>query len=232
MFSEEQRLLESITSTSLSQTPSGQTQGAASPFYTIAAIQDQAHTYALESYLGSRMKYYKTPFSLLPPGKHIRINGLGVQAPIYDVSYASSEQMEHGAFKEELKQGVVKYPFTAEPWSVGNTLLFGHSSVDYREGKDNPYGFIFSQLHELAPGDTIEVVRNGKKHEYIVEETVIKNPKDVGSLISKYADKKYLTLMACYPRFSTAQRIMVIAKEKWTSLETPQVAVDHKAIVN
>lgn len=92
-------------------------------------------------------------------------------------------------------------------------LLFGHSSVDFREGKNNPYGFIFSKLHELQSGDIIEIVREGKQYLYEVEETVIKNPKKVNEVIQQYQDKPYLTLMACFPRFSTAQRILVIAKQ-------------------
>jgi LPXTG-site transpeptidase (sortase) family protein len=106
----------------------------------------------------------------------------------------------------------VKYPFTADPGQKGNTLIFGHSSVDFRETKNNPYGFIFSHLNELQVGDTIEIVRNGQQHMYRVEETVIKNPTEVNEVISEFTNDKFLTLMACYPRFSTAQRILVVAK--------------------
>jgi LPXTG-site transpeptidase (sortase) family protein len=65
----------------------------------------------------------------------------------------------------------------------------------------------------LEVGDMIELVWNGKQFIYSVEETVIKNPKDVNDIIEAYKNNKYLTLMACYPRFSTAKRILVIAKE-------------------
>ena len=84
--------------------------------------------------------------------------------------------------------------------------------MDFWETKSNPYGFIFSHLNELQVGDTIEIVRNGQQHMYRVEETVIKSPTEVNEVVTKFSNDKFLTLMACYPRFSTAQRILVVAK--------------------
>lgn len=181
-------------------------------WWSVAVVTDHLHGPTLERYLQNRLAWYKTPFSLLPPGKHVRIHRLWVDAPIVDISYASAEQMEHGAFHDELAQWVVKYPFTADPWQKWNTLIFWHSSVDFWETKSNPYGFIFSHLNELQVGDTIEIVRNGQQHMYRVEETVIKSPTEVNEVVTKFSNDKFLTLMACYPRFSTAQRILVVAK--------------------
>lgn len=182
------------------------------PKNSVAIVTDEMHAHSLQRYLEHRLSSYKTPFSLLPPGKYLRIHRLGVEAPVIDVNYASSEQMEHGAFGAELTAWVVKYPFTTEPGNTWNTLVFWHSSVDFRESKSNPYGFIFSHLHELEPWDTIELVWNGQQHLYSVKETVVKNPTEINGVLQTFDDDKFLTLMACYPRFSTAQRILVIAK--------------------
>lgn len=138
---------------------------------------------------------------------------MGVQAPVIDVPYAADDQLKQGAFHDELTKWVVKYPFTANPWEKWNTLIFWHSSVDFRESKDNPFGFIFSHLNELQVGDQIEVVRDGQQYFYAVEETVIKKPTEVNQVMETFDDGHYITLMACYPRFSTAQRIMVVAKQ-------------------
>lgn len=70
----------------------------------ISTVTEKMHTHSLSSYLKDRMLTYKTPFSMLPPGKHLRIYRLGVEAPIKDVSYASADTMEHGDFMNELKQ--------------------------------------------------------------------------------------------------------------------------------
>lgn len=85
------------------------------PTHSVAVITDSFHAPTLDRYLQDRLPLYKTPFSLLPPGKRLRIHRIGVDAPIIDVAYASAEQMEHGKFEEQLTQGVVKYPFTSEP---------------------------------------------------------------------------------------------------------------------
>ena len=182
------------------------------PTHSVALVTDRFHAPTLDRYLQDRLSLYKTPFSLLPPGKRLRIHRLGVDAPVVDLAYASATQMEQGAFHDQLNQWVVKYPFTSEPWSTGNTLIFWHSSVDFRETKENPYGFIFSHLHELEIGDTIELVRNSQQYLYSVEETIIKNPTQINEVLTQFDHDKFLTLMACYPRFSTAQRILVVAK--------------------
>lgn len=85
--------------------------------------------------------------------------------------------------------------------------------MDFRESKDNPFGFIFSHLNELQVGDKIELVRDGQQYFYAVEETVIKKPTEVNDVMETFDDGNYITLMACYPRFSTAQRIMVVARQ-------------------
>jgi hypothetical protein len=43
------------------------------------------------------------------------IDSIDIDAPIVDVPYASDEKLENGDFDQELREGVVKYPFTAEP---------------------------------------------------------------------------------------------------------------------
>jgi len=182
------------------------------PSHSVAMVTDRFHAPTLDRYLQDRLALYKTPFSLLPPGKHLRIHRLWLEAPVIDVAYASATQMEQWAFHDQLVQWVVKYPFTAEPWNTWNTLVFWHSSVDFRETKSNPYGFIFSHLHELEIGDTIELVWNGQQHLYSVEETIIKKPTQINEVLTQFDHDKFLTLMACYPRFSTAQRILVVAK--------------------
>lgn len=85
------------------------------PTISIAEVTDRFNAYRLERYLKDRLHTYATPFSLIPPGQYIRIQRIGVEAPIVNIDYASAEQMEQGAFNDELKVGVVKYPFTALP---------------------------------------------------------------------------------------------------------------------
>jgi LPXTG-site transpeptidase (sortase) family protein len=55
-------------------------------------------------------------------------------------------------------------------------------------------------------------VWNSQQYLYSVEETIIKNPTQINEVLEQFDHDKFLTLMACYPRFSTAQRILVVAK--------------------
>ena len=51
-------------------------------------------------------------------------------------------------------------------------------------------------------------------YEYEVVEKSIKRPKDVAEAYSEHNNGDYLTLMACYPIGTAAQRILVVAKLK------------------
>lgn len=74
------------------------------PAHSVAMVTDRFHAPTMERYLQDRLALYTTPFSLLPPGKHLRIHRLGVDAPVVDVAYASETQMEQGAFHDQLLQ--------------------------------------------------------------------------------------------------------------------------------
>lgn len=163
-------------------------------------------------YLTYRAKSYDLAFNTLPPGKRLIIDSIGVDTPIVDVPYATTEKLEKGDFENELKSGVVKYPFTSKPGQKGNTLLFGHSSVDAWEAKQNPYGQVFAKLSKLTDGDLIKVIRDGKLYIYEAVGKEIKRPKEVGGALGVEGDEHLLTLMSCYPLLSDAQRLLVTAR--------------------
>lgn len=84
---------------------------------SVASVTERMYSFSLDSYLQERLQEYQLPFSLLPPGKYVRIQRTGVEAPVIDVSYASQQQLEKGLFNDQLRQGVVRYPFTGQPGS-------------------------------------------------------------------------------------------------------------------
>jgi LPXTG-site transpeptidase (sortase) family protein len=167
----------------------------------------------LDDYLQQKVAGYQVAFNTQIPGKRIIIPAIGVDAPIVDAHISSPEQLEKGDFNDELKKWVVKYPFTSEPGQQGNTLLFGHSSVDGWEYYQQKYGYIFYKLPKLAAGDEIIVLWNGHRYTYEVDTTTITRPQKVGEEIAKSAGEHTLTLMACYPLLSDAKRILVKAKQ-------------------
>jgi LPXTG-site transpeptidase (sortase) family protein len=123
------------------------------------------------------------------------------------------EDFENGNFDEELMHGVVKYPTTAAPWSQWNSLIFWHSSSEW--WKHNEYWFIFRNLPRLQPGQKIQVIWNGQLTTYEMVERKVVNPKEVGNYYHEFVRdwEYYLTLMGCYPIWSSSQRMMVVAKK-------------------
>lgn len=179
--------------------------------YVRANMQQRAHSFHLDQFLTSERTREHFTFSTLPPGKRLLIPSLGVNVPIIDLAFATSRQMELGDFDKELEDGVVKYPFTADPGQFGNSVIFGHSSVEARNR--SPYGFVFYRLNQLQPGERFQIIWDGQMFEYEIEHKVVKRPRDVAAELNKYQNGHYLTLMSCYPLFSDAQRLLVIAKQ-------------------
>ncbi|MBS8122344.1 sortase, partial [Candidatus Vampirococcus lugosii] len=166
----------------------------------------------LETFLLASSVDYEMSYNLLPPDNRIIIPSIGIDAPIVDTKYIIPEKMAEGDFDDELYEGVVKYPFTADPGNEGNTMIFGHTS--YYWWKKNPFGEVFARLPRLDDGDKVQIIWNGILYEYEIFSKVIKRPKDVPDEYKKYSSGgKYLSLMGCYPIGSDAQRIIVTAKQ-------------------
>ncbi len=169
------------------------------------------YEYSMDNFLINNLGSYDLPFDTTPPWRFLVIPSIWVQAPIIDVPFASEEKIIHGDFVDELRQWVVKYPNTTLPGRVGNTLLFGHSSVDMLQARNEPYGHIFYRLPRMQAGEIIQVVWDGEIFEYEVVERTILWPNDVPDAVNQKVDKDVLILMACYPLMSDAQRILITA---------------------
>ena len=168
----------------------------------------------MHDYLADKINHYDFAFNDLPPGRRLVASSIWVDTPIQDVEYASDEKLQNGDFDEELRQWIVKYPFTSTPGEEGNSLLFGHSTVSAREDNKNPFWYVFYKLPKMEQWDEFQVIRDGQLYTYQVQEKSIQDPKDVWEEIEKYdlKWKHHLTLMACYPLFSDLNRILVRAE--------------------
>lgn len=175
----------------------------------------------IEDYMDARLSDYTFAFNDLPPGRRLLISSIDVDAPIVDVPYASDEKLQNGDFDQELREGVVKYPFTVEPWNKGNSLLFGHSSVTAWEDVQNPFWYVFYKLQDLEPGERFDVIWDGQLYSYEINNRVIKLPEDVWAEIEKYDQswENFLTLMACYPRLTDHKRVLMVAKQLENRIE-------------
>ncbi len=162
--------------------------------------------------LRSKLKSYDFDFNVLPPTNRLIIPKINMDVSLIDSKYKNKTDFTQWNFDEELENGVVKYPTTPEPWFDGNTLLFGHTSQEWRQ--HNPYGTVFSHVPDLEQWDMMSVIRNWKLYEYKIIEKIVVRPSQVNKHYQSYQDKweDYITIMWCYPLGRTDKRIMVTAE--------------------
>ena len=106
-----------------------------------------------------------------------------------------------GVGVEDLKGGPGHYPETPMPGEKGNAAIAGHRTT---------YGAPFYDLDALEPGDAIFVSTTSGRFRYDVTETRIVDPSE--SSVLNPTDDDRLTLTTCHPRFSAAERMIVIAR--------------------
>jgi sortase A len=102
---------------------------------------------------------------------------------------------------ENLKKGPGHIPDTAYPGQPGNMVISGHRTT---------YGAPFRHIEELTTGSEIILVTAENRYTYEVYAQRIVAPTDL-TVLEQDGDPK-LTLTACHPWYSAAQRIVVIAK--------------------
>jgi sortase A len=130
---------------------------------------------------------------------HIRIPAIGVD-----------KYFVQGVSTEALREGPGHYKSTPLPGMPGNASIAGHRTT---------YGAPFNRIDELQPGDVINVRTVQGKFEYrvIAQENgsghFIVPPSGVEVLRQDFEDHpNRLTLTACHPKYSAAQRIIVVAE--------------------
>lgn len=101
----------------------------------------------------------------------------------------------------DLKRGPGHFPGTPLPGQSGNAAIAGHRTT---------YGAPFHRIDELESGDEIHVTTAQGEFTYEVSEEMIVTPDRV-DVLENFHDNR-LTLTACHPKFSAAQRIVVVAQ--------------------
>lgn len=106
-----------------------------------------------------------------------------------------------GVGVEDLKKAPGHYPDTPMPGQKGNSAVAGHRTT---------YGAPFGELDKLEPGDPILVQTQSASFRYEVDHLRIVDPSEAWVLDDAGDDR--LTLTTCHPKFSAAQRLIVVAK--------------------
>ena len=129
-------------------------------------------------------------------------------AKIVAPSVGIDDILVEGVQIDDLREGPGIFPGSPAPGGVGNLAIAGHRTT---------YGSPFGDLDDFEAGDRIEIFDDqGWKHVYIVtaengEATSIVNPNDFWVTFDK-GSRSTLTLIACHPKRSAAQRIVVNAE--------------------
>lgn len=151
-----------------------------------------------------------TPTSTIPTGPVptgdavaiLRIPKIGVEKAVVE-----------GVGVEALKAGPGHYPTTPLPGQPGNAAIAGHRTT---------YGAPFYRTDELEPGDEIEVTTRQGDFTYRVREKKIVLPTQ--NEVLDQTEENLLTLTTCNPRFSAAQRLIIIGELVETPAAAPPVA--------
>jgi sortase A len=105
-----------------------------------------------------------------------------------------------GVSLDDLKRGPGHYPDTPMPGQAGNSAIAGHRTT---------YGAPFNRIDELDNGDEILITTSQGSFRYEVSGQQIVSPSQV-EVLNDHGDNR-LTLTACHPKYSAAQRIIVTA---------------------
>lgn len=110
-------------------------------------------------------------------------------------------------FMKELENWVIRYPWSSTPWKDWTTFIFWHSSNFPWIKWD--YNQVFALLDKLKFEDEIIIYYNQKKFKYKIREKKVITPWDV-SVLERNKKKSELTLMTCWPIWTTLNRLIVI----------------------
>lgn len=110
----------------------------------------------------------------------------------------------------DLKKSLIHYPETAMPGELGNSVIFGHSTLPQFFSPTN-YSTIFSTLHTLELGDEILASYDGVEYQYVIASMYEVDPSNLSPLAQRY-DRRYLTLITCTPPGTYLRRLIVVAE--------------------
>ncbi len=136
-------------------------------------------------------------------GDWIRIPALKINAPLN-----SAVSMSDADVLKTLSKGVALYPNGVKPGQQGKVFISGHSTGEPWKGI---YRFVFMHLNELKPGDEIIIDFDSTRYSYRVTKSSIIDPSNL-KFISSDNSKPVLSLMACWPLWTTKNRIIVDAQ--------------------
>lgn len=111
---------------------------------------------------------------------------------------------------DDLSKSLIHYGGSSLPGEYGNAVIFGHSILPQFFDPTN-YKAIFSTLHTLKLGDTINIFSDGVAYKYAIIDFKVVDPSDISALEQTY-DNSYLTVITCTPPGTYWKRLVVKAR--------------------
>lgn len=108
---------------------------------------------------------------------------------------------------DDLSKNLIHYKGTALPGKLGNSVVFGHSTLPQLYDPKN-YLSIFTKLPTLQKGDRIQVDYDGIVYTYQIEEMYEVQPNDF-SVLEQKRDDSYLSIITCVPPGTYLRRLVV-----------------------
>jgi LPXTG-site transpeptidase (sortase) family protein len=131
-----------------------------------------------------------------------------LQAPSIDLD----QYVVQGTTTGDLEKGPGHVAATAVPGQAGNIVIAGHRTT---------YGAPFGRLDALRPGDPITLTTtSGQRLIYrVAQPSRVVSPSDLAILTDAGDDR--LTLLTSTPKYSAAQRLVVVARLSHPSTGSP-----------
>jgi sortase A len=130
-----------------------------------------------------------------------------VRIPRFGAGYA--RPLLEGTSRTVLEEGIGHYAGTAAPGAVGNFAVAGHRTT---------YGRPFHDIDKLRTGDLVVVETKAAYAVYAVKRHEVVAPTDVQVLAAvpdqpaARPTERWMTMTACHPEYSAAQRYVVFAQ--------------------
>ncbi|MEX2013252.1 MAG: sortase [Candidatus Levyibacteriota bacterium] len=110
----------------------------------------------------------------------------------------------------DLSKHLVNYQGTSTPPNLGNSVIFGHSTLPQLFDPTD-YKTIFAKAHDLKVGDQIFTTVEGVTYKYKIFNIYIIDAEDTSVFAQTY-DNSYLTLVTCTPPGTIWKRLIIKAR--------------------
>ncbi len=134
-----------------------------------------------------------------------KLSSYTISIPAIDIKNAIVSTTDY-----DLSKHLVNYQGTSTPPNLGNSVIFGHSTLPQLFNPAD-YKTIFANAQDLKVGDQIFVNTEGITYKYKVFNIYIIDAQDT-SVFGQTYDNSYLTLVTCTPPGTIWKRLIIKAR--------------------